>query len=134
MATSNTINVLVLCQRYGGSSAFNIKQVKNIQKDIDYIMKLNGLNKDSEIVITDFLTTGYNDPNDKMTFNIEFDSGNRKAIEFVLQHESFYNFIVIGGCPFTMFNNNNVKLLSHILKKGDSADCEASRPASDPAV
>ena len=114
-----SINVLILCQRYQGTRTFNKDNVLSIDKDIEYLINLNSLDTlDNDIIIKDYLTTGLGHIDDRMTFNIDFDYKNKETIDFVEEHLNHYNFIVIGTCPFTVFNDNNVKLLSNILKQG----------------
>ena len=111
-----TINVLVLCQRSYGTQAFKKEYITTIEKDINYLIHLNS-DDDDDIIVTDFLTTGLNHPDDKMTFKINFDYKNRETLEFVRDHQNYYSYIVIGGCPFYIFNKQNVYLLSNILKE-----------------
>lgn len=111
-----TINVLVLCQRSYGTQAFKKEYITTIEKDINYLIHLNS-DYDDDIIVTDFLTTGLNHPDDKMTFKINFDYKNRETLEFVRDHQNYYSYIVIGGCPFYIFNKQNVYLLSNILKE-----------------
>ena len=113
------MNVLVLCQRSGGSYSFDREIIKSIERDIDYLINLNGLHKKDkkDKIIIDYLTDGLGHIQDQMTFNMIFDFKDKNTIDFVEQHLKYYNFIVIGGCPYTVFNNNNIELLSHILKQ-----------------
>jgi hypothetical protein len=120
------MNVLVLCQRSGGTYSFDREIIKSIERDIDYLINLNGLHKKDKIII-DYLTDGLGHTQDQMTFNMIFDFKDKNTIDFVEQHLKYYNFIVIGGCPYTVFNNNNIELLSHILKQNGQIIIHASQ-------
>ena len=110
-----SIKALVLCERKFGTHSFNQKNVDRIYSDIEFLKRISGDDPD-EIVIIDYLTTGFNQPDDVMTFNFQFDYRNRQTQEFVRDHIKHYSYIVIGECPFYIFNDNNVELLSQILK------------------
>ena len=113
-----SIKVLVLCERIFGTQSFDKKNVDRVESDIRFLKQISG-DDPNEIEVTDYLTDGRGHPDDVMTFNFQFDYRNRKTQEFVRDiviTNSQYSYIVIGGCPYTIFNKENVELLYEILK------------------
>jgi hypothetical protein len=119
------IKVLVLCQRKYGTKGFNKKDIEEIDKDIEFLRKFEGYDYEDiedieDIIDIDYLTKGFDDKEDVMSFNIDFDYRNRETIDFVMNHmddNHNYHYIIIGGCPHYIFNEQNIRLLSEILKK-----------------
>jgi hypothetical protein len=123
------IKVLVLCQRKYGTKGFNKKDIEEIDKDIEFLRKFEGydhiediddIEDIEDIIDIDYLTKGFDDKEDVMSFNIDFDYRNRETIDFVMNHmddNHNYHYIIIGGCPHYIFNEQNIRLLSEILKK-----------------
>jgi len=112
------IKVLVLCQRKYGTKGFKKKDIEEIDQDIEFLRKIEGY--DDDIIDIDYLTKGFDDKDDVMSFNIDFDYRNRETIDFVMNHmddDYNYHYIIIGGCPHYIFNEKNIRLLSEILKK-----------------
>lgn len=118
MDQDKTIKVLVLCQRYGGEKKFNKKDVEKIHKDIDQLISEYNNNDDTDVIIVDFLTKGFKDPKDRMTFNINLDYKDEESKEFVEKNKYQYSYIVVGQCPLFIWQHNekNVEILWKLLK------------------
>ena len=116
----STINVLILCQRQYGTQSFSQERIIDIKKDVDYLVS-TFLKDDNVNINLEYLTEGMDHEDDIMTYKMTFDSENEETNEFVKNHTNHYSFILIGGCPHTLFNEfneQNVHLLSKMLKEG----------------
>jgi len=106
--------ILILCQREYGTYAFDSTRYLKMKDDINYVKKI--LNQQIYKNI-EYMTRGLNHKDDKMTYNMDFNSDTIEFTDFLKKNRNSYDIIIIAFCPHPIFTPSFFKTTSQLLVK-----------------